>query len=154
VNRGAGEGGRIRVTITDGNGGRAAARGLAPWLQKIAPGNAPPEVTIALVTDARIRALNRTFRRKDAVTDVLSFEPADVAIATGVARRQAREAGHSYSEELKILALHGLLHLIGYDHHDPADRGRMARVERRLRARGGLRAGLIERARTRRVSRT
>ena len=145
---------RIRVTLTDGNGGRASAPGLAVWLQRIAPGNAPLEVTIALVTDARIRALNRTFRGKDAVTDVLSFEPADVAIATGVARRQAREAGHSYSEELKILALHGLLHLIGYDHHHPADRGRMARVERRLRARGGLRAGLIERAGTRRVSRT
>jgi probable rRNA maturation factor len=81
------------------------------------------------------------------VTDVLSFEPSDLAIATGRARRQAREAGHSYAQELKVLALHGLLHLIGYDHHDPADRGRMARLERRLRERGGLRAGLIERAR-------
>jgi probable rRNA maturation factor len=97
------------------------------------------------VTDARIRALNRTFRRKAAVTDVLSFDPSDLAIATGVARRQAREAGHSYARELKVLALHGLLHLMGYDHHDPADRGRMGRLERRLRAKGGLYAGLIER---------
>ena len=69
-----------------------------------------------------------------------------LVIAAGVARRQAREAGHSYAAELKVLALHGLLHLLGYDHHDPTDGGRMARLERRLRSRGGLRAGLIERA--------
>jgi probable rRNA maturation factor len=123
-------------------------------------------VAIAVVSDAVIRRLNRLYRRKDCVTDVLSF-PAprtprvaprasplarrpshlgDIAIAAGVARRQAREAGHSYATELKVLALHGLLHLLGYDHHDAADRGRMARVERALRRRGGLRVGLIERA--------
>ena len=134
------------MTITDGRGRPASAPGLAAWLRRVAPRQAPSEVTIALVSDARIRTLNRTFRRKDAVTDVLSFEPADVAIATGVARRQARDAGHSYGRELKVLALHGLLHLMGYDHHDPADRGRMGRLERRLRARGGLPEGLIERA--------
>ena len=122
------------------------APGLAAWLVRVAPKSAPPEVTVALVSDARIRALNRQFRRKDAVTDVLSFEPSDIAIATAVARRQAREAGHSYADELKVLALHGLLHLMGYDHHARSDRGRMARMERRLRARGGLRSGLIERA--------
>jgi ssRNA-specific RNase YbeY (16S rRNA maturation enzyme) len=68
----------------------------------------------------------------------------DVVIATGVAGRQAREAGHSVRTELRVLALHGLLHLLGYDHE--RDAGEMARVERRLRRRGGLREGLIERA--------
>jgi probable rRNA maturation factor len=68
----------------------------------------------------------------------------DIVIARGVATRQAREAGHALATELRILALHGLLHLLGYDHEQ--DAGEMARVEKRLRRRGGLREGLIERA--------
>ena len=150
----------LSVTITDGRGRAARAPGLAAWLRRLAPRAARGSLAIALVTDARIRALNRTYRGKDAATDVLSFpaedEPArgrteaswalgDIAIATGVARRQARAAGHSYATELKVLALHGLLHLMGYDHEDPGDAGRMARIERRLRAKGGLPSGLIER---------
>ena len=71
----------------------------------------------------------------------------DVVISVDTARRQARSARHPLTAELKILALHGLLHLLGYDHDSPADQGRMARAERRLRAKGGLREGLIERAR-------
>jgi probable rRNA maturation factor len=137
---------RISVTLSDGRGGRAAAPGLAQWLARVAPSAAPRDVAIALVSDARIRALNRRFRRTDKTTDVLSFEPSDIVIATGVARRQAREAGHPYGDELKVLALHGLLHLMGYDHHDSSDAGRMSRLETRLRRKGGLKAGLIERA--------
>ena len=68
----------------------------------------------------------------------------DIVIARHVAGRQAREARHSERTELKILALHGLLHLLGYDHE--RDGGRMRRVEQRLRRKGGLREGLIERA--------
>jgi probable rRNA maturation factor len=70
----------------------------------------------------------------------------DLVIATGVARRQARQAGHAYATELRVLALHGFLHLLGYDHDDPEDHGRMARAEARLRRLGGLREGLIARA--------
>jgi len=67
----------------------------------------------------------------------------DIVIARGVARRQARAAGHTETTELRVLALHGLLHLLGYDHE--ADQGEMARLEKRLRRKGGLREGLIER---------
>jgi probable rRNA maturation factor len=67
----------------------------------------------------------------------------DIVIARGVAARQAREAGHPARIEWRVLALHGLLHLLGYDHE--RDAGEMGRLERRLRRRGGLGAGLIER---------
>ena len=70
----------------------------------------------------------------------------DIVIARGLARRQALEAGHSEATELRVLALHGLLHLLGYDHE--RDHGRMGRVERRLRRKGDLREGLIERSTT------
>jgi probable rRNA maturation factor len=106
-------------------------------------------MTVAVVPDARVRALNRRFRGKDRATDVLSFpagEPGalgDVVIAAGVAARQAVDAGHTVQAEFRLLALHGLLHLLGYDHEH--DDGRMARLERRLRIKGGLREGLIER---------
>jgi probable rRNA maturation factor len=129
----------------------AATRGLGPWLSKIAPASARGDVCVALVSDARMRALNRQFRGKDKVTDVLSF-PAetrgflgDVVIAAGVAKKQAKVAGHSLNTEIRVLTLHGLLHLLGYDHS--SDDGKMARIEARLRKKAGLPEGLIERAR-------
>jgi probable rRNA maturation factor len=131
--------------------GRIRAPGLGRWLQATAPKQARGVVAVALVSDARVRQLNARYRGKDSPTDVLSFaadEPGflgEVVIASGVARRQARQAGHPVQVELRVLALHGLLHLLGYDHEQ--DDGRMARVERRLRRKGGLREGLIERGR-------
>ena len=104
---------------------------------------------MAGVGEGRVRQVNRRYRRRDYPTDVLSFSAndssflGDIAIGRGVAQRQAREAGHSELTELKVLALHGLLHLLGYDHE--GDGGEMQRVERRLRRKGGLREGLIER---------
>ncbi len=92
---------RLRVVVTDGRGRPAAVRGLAPWLARVSPIRKPAEVSIALVPDSRVRALNRRFRGVDRVTDVLSFpsdvdgQLGDIVIAKGVARRQARAAGHS-----------------------------------------------------------
>lgn len=110
------------------------------------------QVTVLLTTDAAIRKLNRRFRGKNKATDVLSF-PAeglgtegiagDLAISVTTAMGQAAEHGHSLSTEIKVLILHGLLHLAGYDHE--IDGGKMARRERLLRARLRLPQGLIER---------
>jgi len=140
----------LLVSVVDARGRALRAPGLAAWLRRVAPARVAGEVTIAVVPDARSRTLNHTYRGKDAATDVLSFPAGspdgllgDIVIARGVAKRQAREAGHPESTEWRVLALHGLLHLAGYDHE--SDNGRMARVEARLRRRGGLRDGLIER---------
>ena len=151
----------LAVSIVDERGRPATAPGLAAWLRRVAPSRARGAVSVALVSDQRVRALNRTYRRKDYATDVLSFPASpqsvaspqplasrpfrgDIVIPRGVARRQAREARHSERTELRVLALHGLLHLLGYDHE--RDRGAMRRLERRLRRKGGLHEGLIERA--------
>jgi probable rRNA maturation factor len=117
------------------------------------------QVTVLLTTDAAIRDLNRRFRGKNKATDVLSF-PAeglgsegiagDVAISVTTAIRQAAGQGHSLSTEMKVLILHGVLHLAGFDHE--TDAGRMARRERVLRGRLGLPLGLIERAGAARLS--
>ena len=129
--------------------GRVRVPGLAKWLAGVAPTRARGTVTVAIVPDDEVRRLNRRYRHKNVTTDVLSFsseEPGDlgdVVIAAGVAGRQAQEAGHATQVEYRILALHGLLHLLGYDHEK--DDGRMARLEAKLRRRGGLREGLIER---------
>jgi probable rRNA maturation factor len=143
------------VVITDESPRALRLPGLAAWLRAVAPAKARGIVSLALVSDRTIRRLNRKYAGKDAATDVLSFPAAgprigvpllgDIVIATGVARRQARDAGHSLADEVKTLALHGLLHLLGYDHH--RDAGTMARLEARLRRKGGLSEGLIERAR-------
>jgi probable rRNA maturation factor len=149
------------VTVSDEWGRRlltAAGLGLDRWLAAAAPERAVGAVHVALISDARARALNRRYRQGDYPTDVLSFPSRDpekrqtvnaspflgeIVIARGVARRQAREAGHSDRTEIRVLALHGLLHLLGYDHE--RDSGTMARLERRLRAKGGLPGGLLER---------
>src|SRR5215471_13066478 len=121
---------RIRVLVSDARG-RAIDRGLARWLSRVAPRSARGTVSVAIVSDARVRALNKQYRRIDRPTDVLSFPAVDwprstpssqrskpkefsassassaakflgdIVIARGVARRQAREAGHSETTEMK-----------------------------------------------------
>jgi probable rRNA maturation factor len=115
-----------------------------------------------LVTSSRaVRSLNRQFRRQNTETDVLSFPSmaspsksrqqanlaGDVAISADIARQNSHQLGHAAVEEIKILALHGILHLAGFDHE--RDNGEMAREELKLRRALGLPAALIERAQER-----
>jgi probable rRNA maturation factor len=131
---------------------RPRRRELARFLrQAIEATGLAGEVSVLLTGDAAIRMLNRKYRRKDKATDVLSFPAAetaegvagDLVISLETALMQAEERGHTLEMEIKVLLLHGLLHLAGYDHE--ADNGRMHRKEARLRRELGLTAGLIER---------
>ena len=122
------------------------------------------EVNILLTGDAEMQRLNKQFRRKDKPTDVLSFPNApadgrapaagsaalpdeppggDIAISLAAARTQAAALGHDLLTEVKVLILHGMLHLAGHDHEH--DRGEMLGLEQKLRDELGLTAGLIER---------
>ncbi len=129
-------------------------RGLSQFLRsaQIAVG-LEGDVQVLLADDRRLRRLNRDFRGKDKPTDVLSFPAApelqgkhagDLAVSLETAQRQASEHGHSLREELRILLLHGLLHLAGMDHE--TDSGEMAAREGELRAALHLPTGLIARA--------
>jgi len=119
-------------------------------------------VNVLVTTSAAVRALNRQFRRKDKATDVLSFPFAssfaksrttasrrraelagEVAISADIAAQNAVRLGHSVAQEIKILTLHGILHLAGFDHE--RDNGQMARKEAKLRQALRLPAALIER---------
>jgi probable rRNA maturation factor len=114
-------------------------------------------VAIRLVDDAEMSRLNETYRNKKGTTDVLSFpteerrrpgnlrrqlkkvgdvQIGDIAISPVVAKRNAKQYGRTLTEEIQILILHGVLHLLGYDHE--TDRGEMGRVEMRLRRRLGI----------------
>lgn len=112
------------------------------------------EVNILLTGNAEIQRLNLQFRRKDKPTDVLSFpnglqpEGGDIAISLQTARVQAAEIGHDLLTEVKVLILHGMLHLAGHDHE--SDQGQMLRREQDLRTELRLPAGLIERTTTER----
>lgn len=111
-------------------------------------------VSALLTGDTEIRRLNREFRGKDKATDVLSFpagdapgrsrSAGDLAISVETASREAERLGHSLDTELRVLLLHGTLHLAGYDHE--MDSGEMARKENTLRKKLGLAEGLIARA--------
>jgi rRNA maturation RNase YbeY len=143
---------------------RVARRPLEKFLARVRKelGLGEADVTICLVSDAEIARMNEAYRKKKGPTDVLSFPEVerrapgslrrarrssvgypghrqflgDVAISPATARRNAKQLGRTLPGELQILILHGILHLLGYDHE--ADRGEMDRVEHRLRQRLGL----------------
>jgi rRNA maturation RNase YbeY len=144
---------------------RLSTRTLAGFLQKIQRELKleAVEVSIAFVTDAEIARWNESYRQKKGPTDVLSFPAAvrrktrkpaypahqrknaagamehflgDIAIAPQTARRYAKQNGRTLQSELRVLMLHGVLHLMGYDHQ--SDNGQMNRIEQRLRRRLGI----------------
>jgi len=113
-------------------------------------------VNVLVTGSAEMRSLNRQFRSADKPTDVLSFPSlpnrenkrfaGELAISADIARDNARRLGHSLADEIKILVLHGILHLAGFDHE--RDHGKMAHKENQLRRQLKLEAGLIERTQT------
>jgi probable rRNA maturation factor len=150
--------GQAEVVLKTPGSRHAAAvlrRACREWLRD-------EQLSVALVSDREMRALNRRWRGKDSTTDVLSFPLAggagsardgrrpkaaaleergvlgDVVISLPTARRQAREGGWPLSVELRRLLAHGLLHCRGYDHDRDADARRMARAERRLLGSRGM----------------
>lgn len=107
------------------------------------------ELSIAIVGDAEIRRLNRQWRNKDKATDVLSFPSGevvgpglrplgDVIISLPTAKRQAKAYGRTLTEEIDRYLAHGLLHLLGHDHHRRADAAKMAKAEGLLLGRSGM----------------
>lgn len=120
----------------------------SPWIDRVAEmldviGKADASVTVAFVSDKKIRELNRQFRHIDKPTDVLSFpsdsddgDLGDIAISIQTAARQAKQRGLTLDGEIAQLLLHGLLHLSGYDHE--TDNGEMNRLEMRLRRKLGI----------------
>ncbi len=96
------------------------------------------EVGFVFVSEEAIRALNRTYRNHDRVTDVLSFaygaDPVsgEVVMCLEQAARQAARRNHDLRRELDVLAVHGLLHLAGHDHMKPFERARMRALERKV----------------------
>lgn len=138
---------RQRVAQADWSRVRAFLRQLSSDVARASFG-------VCLLSDRGIRRYNKRFRRQDRATDVLAFPAGargtedksylgDILISVETARRNAPRYGLRLEEEIKILALHGLLHLLGYDHEN--DAGRMAREERRWCSRLALSRGLIQR---------
>jgi probable rRNA maturation factor len=131
---------RIRVSVADLEKFLARARRTL----RLPAGS----LTVCLVTNAEIARWNRSYRGKRGPTDVLSFQAdekpghgvkcyiGDIAIAPAIALRNARRFGRTFEDEMRILILHGMLHLMGYDHE--TDTGQMDRRERRLRRAFGL----------------
>ena len=142
-------------------GSSLSKAGLARFLNRArAAVGLDGEVHVLLADDAALKRLNRTFRGKNKPTDVLSFPAGatavffgdpdapelagDLAISLETAARQAKQFGHSLRDEVRVLLLHGTLHLAGFDHE--TDAGEMASREAELRQQLGLPAGLIARA--------
>jgi probable rRNA maturation factor len=137
--------------------GNALARRVRARVRALLQALGRPEagLSILLTTDGRIRTLNRRWRSVDHATDVLSF-PADdppgsgphlgdLAVSLDIAARRARRAGRSLGDEVDRYLVHGILHLVGHDHHRPGEAREMARLEDLLLGRIGMVAESLER---------
>jgi probable rRNA maturation factor len=139
-----------KVIILEQEDGEIRARSLSLFASKARRAvGLLGEVNVRITSSREMRELNRRFRRKRKPTDVLSFPTempklaGDIAISAEIAAFNAAELGHSIETELKILILHGMLHLAGFDHE--SDQGEMRSRENQLRQQLKLPVGLIER---------
>lgn len=115
-----------------------AIRSIARKVLKIEFSKTAPELSISLVSEETIQKLNAQYRKKNKVTDVLSFPMddgellGDIMICVAQAKRQAKEIGHPLKRELEYLTVHGIYHLLGYDHIKAADAKRMRAKEKKI----------------------
>lgn len=94
-------------------------------------------VSVGLVGSNEMKRLNKKYRKKDKITDVLSFEGraddlGEIIICVSEAKKQAKQKGHSFHCEIQFLFVHGLLHLLGYDHKTMRQKEKMAKVEEKI----------------------
>jgi probable rRNA maturation factor len=132
----------VRVEVSGAAVPRLSRREIAVFAQRVLracrTGSQPvriDELSIAIVDDATMKALNRRFRHKNKTTDVLTF-PDEIVISLDQARRQARHERHSLATEVRYLIAHGVLHALGYDHE--RDDGEMNALELKVREKVGL----------------
>lgn len=92
----------------------------------------PEEISIVLVCDARMKKLNKQYRKRDKTTDVLAFDYGEIFICVPQAKKQAKELGHSLRQELGILLIHGLLHLASYDDETKKDFNKMRKKQEEI----------------------
>jgi probable rRNA maturation factor len=133
----------VTVQIATRRAGVPHARSFARWANAAFAGgrrraDALPELTIRVVGAAESRKLNRTWRGKNKPTNVLSFEGGDLAICAPVVAREAREQGKPPAAHWAHMVVHGVLHLLGYDHENDRDAARMEARETKILAQLGM----------------
>ena len=129
----------VTVQIATRRIGVPHARSFARWAKAASAGRRQlPELTIRVVGAAESRRLNRKFRGKDKPTNVLSFDGGDLAVCAPVVAREAREQGKSPAAHWAHMVVHGVLHLLGYDHENDRDAQRMESRETKILAQLGM----------------
>lgn len=102
------------------------------FLKKIAKKLGIKEVSLVIVGEKKIKELNRKYRKKNKVTDILAFDYGEIFICLPQAKKQAKKLGHSLKKELAILLIHGILHLAGYDDRAKKDYNKMIKKQQEI----------------------